>query len=252
MLHLNTNLLGINDLGNIGIPAVRIQRTIIIADLHIGYSSNSYRFSIRAREKYVVHQAEAICSMISATTNISGAQQLIILGDLKESIGFPRKYLLRALKKLLLCFLNLFEKIYIVRGNHDGKLAEILDELDFDIKIADHILLRTQLGKVLLTHGHMKAPLSEFISSQIIIMGHIHPVYETHKIFVFAEFLAKNSKKLLIIIPAMNPILHGKTINCNTILRSLNRISPSEFREDLNLLSVRIKEINGIWREIIC
>lgn len=221
------------------IPALRIGQTLIVADLHLGYSVGMYRFSTRAKERYSMYQARSFLSLIS-TIRDRRLRRLVILGDLKEDIGFPKKYILRVLERLLVGLSQQFSRIYVVRGNHDGRLIDIVDHLGLDIYVVDHLTLKSPSGNVLLTHGHMKAPYNDFASAKLIVMGHIHPATDISKVFVTAEFSLRKSKKTLVVIPAANPILQGIPIDCNAIWNSLLRIAPQELHRDLKLETIKL------------
>ncbi len=221
------------------VPALRIRRTLIIADPHIGYSTQTYRYSTRAKERISMYQALSMFSMISATKE-EYMRRLIILGDIKESIGVPRKFVLKAIQRFLTKLTELFKQVIIVRGNHDGKLIDILDELDLEVSIVDHISLRSSRGRILITHGHMKAPYEDLMAANIIIIGHIHPTTDIDKVFVVANYVLRDSNKILIIVPTINPMLQGIAVNCNIIKNTLIRISPPELQREIKLKKIRL------------
>lgn len=222
------------------IPALSIKRTLVVADLHIGFAANLFRYSLRARERISKYQ---VLSMIHAISSVAEKHydKLVIVGDVKDSIGMPRKFILNAIDKFFSKVGEFFKRVVIVRGNHDGALLDLIDKLNLNVDLTDHLILHDQRAYIVLTHGHMKLPYSDYAKSDLIITGHLHPATQLDKPFVVCTYKVKESiKKTLIIIPALNPKVWGTAVNCDAIYSLLRTIIPKNFQsitiEDANLI----------------
>jgi len=161
-------------------------RTLLIADPHIGFEfSRGLRVGTRFEETLAQFVME------------SGADALIILGDVKEPLGLSFR-----LKEMLLRFFSSLKDVgvLITKGNHDGRIEEVTGKFP-NVEVREHFLLD---GKLFL-HGHTKLPKVEFEEA---FLGHAHPAYTlksgvTKKVKVFAridEFL---------VLPTVNPYIEG-------------------------------------------
>jgi len=162
-------------------------KTLVLADLHIAFELSR---GLRIRTRFEKSLANFIKS--------KNPDLLIILGDVKESIGLEA-----FTKKLLIEFFSEISefKTVITKGNHDGKIEEITEAFD-NIKITDYFLL----DGILFLHGHQLLPGAKFEKA---ILGHIHPtvsvrignaVKKTKCFFKINKFL---------ILPTVNPYIEG-------------------------------------------
>ena len=162
-------------------------RTLLIADPHIGFELSR---GLRIR----THFEESLAQFIAE----SGADALIILGDVKEPLGLSFR-----LKEMLLRFFSSLKevRVLIAKGNHDGRLEEITSGFP-NVEVREHFLLD---GRLFL-HGHTRLPKIEFEEA---FLGHAHPAYTlksggvARKVKVFArinEFL---------VLPTVNPYIEG-------------------------------------------
>jgi metallophosphoesterase superfamily enzyme len=162
-------------------------------------------------------------------TNIhleTGIEELIILGDLKSSIRVITRtewdnvpYFLESLSELF--------NIYLIPGNHDGNIKQLLPE--------NINLMRSQgmeIDNILFTHGHILPRIG--MNVEKIVVGHLHPIIQKegsilhgNKIWVKINLIKKNflgnnykqNKRTieLIIMPHFNNILdYYSRINRNT------------------------------------
>ncbi|GAB6136266.1 metallophosphoesterase [Thermococcus prieurii] len=162
-------------------------RTLLIADPHIGFELSR---GLRIRTGFEDSLAEFVVE--------SGADALIILGDVKEPLGLSFR-----LKEMLLRFFSSLKdvRVLIAKGNHDGRIEEVAGKFT-NIEVREHFLLD---GKLFL-HGHTRLPKIEFEEA---FLGHAHPAYTlksggvARKVKVFArvnEFL---------VLPTANPYIEG-------------------------------------------
>lgn len=162
-------------------------RTLLIADPHIGFELSR---GLRIR----THFEESLAQFVAE----SGADALIILGDVKEPLGLSFR-----LKEMLLRFFSSLKdvRVLIAKGNHDGRLEEVAGKFP-NVEVREHFLLD---GRLFL-HGHTRLPKIEFEEA---FLGHAHPAYTlksggvARKVKVFArinEFL---------VLPTVNPYIEG-------------------------------------------
>ncbi|NJE54681.1 metallophosphoesterase [Thermococcus sp. 21S9] len=162
-------------------------RTLLIADPHIGFELSR---GLRIKTGFEDSLAEFVLE--------SGADALIILGDVKEPLGLSFR-----LKEMLLRFFSSLKdvSVLIAKGNHDGRIEEVAGKFT-NVEVREHFLLD---GKLFL-HGHTRLPEVEFEEA---FLGHAHPAYTlksggvARKVKVFArvnEFL---------VLPTVNPYIEG-------------------------------------------
>ena len=181
------------------------------------------------RNGILIDTRKNIDESIKLLTNVhleTGVKELIILGDLKSSIRIITRtewdnvpYFLESLNKLF--------NIYLVPGNHDGNIQQLLPE--------NINLMRSQgmeINNILLTHGHTLPRIG--INVEKIIVGHLHPIIQKegsilhgNKIWVkinltnkdfFGSKRKQNTRNIeLIVMPHFNNILdYYSKINRNT------------------------------------
>lgn len=174
------------------------KKYLVISDLHIGYEIELLKKGINI-PSYVPKLIEKI-ERIRRKYNV---KNLIICGDVKHNIPKITVFEIKGLKYFLEYISNNFEKIFIAKGNHDGKIEEIVDK--DNIKIVKGL----KIGNYVFTHGHRRIKKYEFI-----IIGHNHPIFpirttigETfyEKVFVIGE--TENGK--VMILPAFSDIVGG-------------------------------------------
>ncbi len=128
---------------------------LIIADLHIGYEEE-----LRNRGVIVPPQWEKMKEKIIELMEITDAERLIILGDIKHSILSKPIYVRRF-------FEGMNFEILAVKGNHDGGIESLVDFKVYPpsgFKIGDYGFI----------HGH-SWPSEEVMHSKYVFMGHMHP-----------------------------------------------------------------------------
>jgi len=99
------------------------------------------------------------------------------LGDLKHSIlGYERREA-EDVRRLLEQLCQLVEEVYLIPGNHDGNIEEILYKLKVKVYSSRGLRLRDGELSVGLFHGHAW-PSLRVLSSEVLVIGHIHPTVE--------------------------------------------------------------------------
>jgi len=221
----------------------RESKTLIIADLHLGFEYELSEIGIS-----IPSQTLKIQSRLLRIIKEVAPSRLILLGDVKHSVS---KISIQEWKELPLFFESIqkyVDTIEVVPGNHDGDLAPLTPR---SVKIlSSHGVLIGNEEQLGLFHGHAW-PNPELLGADCLIMAHNHPVirfdddfgYRTiRRIWVKArlnlsmlhgllsspresdlrdpdrEIDDKNSEKptemmKLIIMPAFNEMLGGLQMN---------------------------------------
>ncbi len=178
-------------------PALRIDHTLVVCDIHLGIEYEMYTKGIRIgslTEKI----REKILNLL--TDDIEG---IIFLGDVKHTI--PQVSWHEEVE--VPHFLDFDVACMIVKGNHDGGIETLVD---VDVK------KEVTLNDITLTHGH-RALTGEL--PPLLVVGHSHPAIEfqdelgsrmKEKCWVFGHTV-KGTR--VIIMPAFNPIITGVALN---------------------------------------
>ena len=186
---------------------------LIIGDTHFG-------MEYHLKEKGIHYQdvSESILEKILLLISETKAKRLIILGDVKEPIMHVDAITKRILEKL-----QEQTRVTIVRGNHDGGIETICN----DVKSSGGFLYHN----LALIHGNAW-PSEELMQAPYLISAHQHPQIElqdrlgkfhTESAWFIAppnqlqlkKFYKKyNTKIQLILLPAFNPLV-GKSFKLN-------------------------------------
>ncbi len=221
-------------------PALLIEeeKVLVIADLHIGIEHEIFKSGI-----IIPSQAEKFYKIIKRILKLTKAKTLVILGDIKHKVpGIS----FREMKEIPKLFERLSKKVslFIVKGNHDGKIEKLLPK---NIKIFPSRGFK--LKKYGFLHGHAW-PFKKILECDYILMGHVHPRIEIKDSFGYkaieqAWIVGRLKKRAikekystnkvgdlkLIIFPSFNKLVGGISLN-------------KEFEENLApLLSKKFFEI---------
>ncbi|MEM0480721.1 MAG: metallophosphoesterase [Candidatus Aenigmatarchaeota archaeon] len=175
-----------------GAVFLKKEKLLIIGDLHIGYE-----FELKQKGINVEIDLKEILENVIKKTS---ANKIVLLGDTKHSIFKPNK----KEKEKLLDFFNFldkkFEKIFVVKGNHDAFLEEIIRNEKVKIfpsrgfKYKDYGFF----------HGNSK-PLKKVLESKVAFCSHFHV-----KEFETISFVISKGKPKIVILPPFNPLILGK------------------------------------------
>ncbi|MBN1328486.1 MAG: metallophosphoesterase [Candidatus Heimdallarchaeota archaeon] len=191
-------------------------KTILIADLHMGFIYGKNKKGI------ILPQSKRPEEELIELVKQLKPEHVIILGDFKDEIFGTNNPLVGRIfdfmKKI-----HPLTKLIIIKGNHDGKIEEILPE-SVEIIPPTGLFLKLVDGKTLgLWHGHASSSLDVF-NADITITAHCHPAYTfrdeigariTEKVWIKAKWLHTEGKKerLHIIIPAFNSYIEGYSVD---------------------------------------
>jgi len=181
--------------------ALKINDTLIISDVHIGYeeflNEQGYLLPI-TQYKDTIKRLEKIFEKTRKLKTI------IINGDLKHEFGRISDTEWRNTLNLLDFLLENCKKIILIKGNHDKILEPIANKKN--IVVVDSY----KLNNILILHGD-KIPKK--IDEEIIVIGHEHPaigLQEESRLEKYKCFLkGKYQNKELIVMPSFNLTAEG-------------------------------------------
>ena len=193
-------------------------KTLIVSDLHIGYVYG------RNKRGIVLPEAKRPEEDIFRLVEKIKPDRLIFLGDFKDEIFGTSHPIAGRIWKFLR---ELLEKtnVTIIKGNHDGKIEEIIPE-EVELIPAEGIrLVEDGTNKSIgMWHGHA-SPALDVWTADITISAHAHPAYSfqdeigakiTQKVWVRAKWLNTEQGKpdrVHIIIPPFNRYIEGYSVD---------------------------------------
>lgn len=144
---------------------VERKRTLVIADLHIGWE-----MSLSDKGIHIPSQMPRLLSKLSTLVSKYKPDRLLVLGDVKYSISIADIGEWHDVPDFFMTIRKQIPETWIIRGNHDGDLDALLPE-----KI--EILPSTGIvyGDVGFFHGH-QWPSLKLLRCRTLVMGHVHPV----------------------------------------------------------------------------
>lgn len=200
--------------------------TLLISDLHLGLEKELARKGFR-----LPPYSNKIMDRINSLAERYRANRIIVLGDVKHSIGKVEDIDWNVIPWFFETLLDVFASVEVVPGNHDGGIRSLLPSR-VKVHPSDGMMIGTD-EKVGVTHGH-SWPSQEVISCGRMVMGHSHFRYEMRDrfggrskeaVWLFAEYdvdrlLSKAGYKgetaevgQLIVMPPFNNLVGGQAIN---------------------------------------
>jgi hypothetical protein len=143
----------------------RQRRTLVIADLHIGWE-----MAVSRRGIYLPSQTPKLLAKLEELVGRYKPQDLLILGDVKHTVATAETGEWHDIPDFFSDLRRLVQRILVIRGNHDGNLEPLLPE-NIELLPATGIVL----GKTGFFHGH-RWPTPGVLECRTIVMGHVHPV----------------------------------------------------------------------------
>lgn len=203
-----------------GKAALTVEKSLIIADLHLGIEREFYTSGIKFPS-----QTGKIEEKIDELLKATRPKRLIILGDVKHKVPGISVQEMKEIPR----FLEHFSKktaVEIVPGNHDPGIEKFAPQ---QVKI--HPSSGFGMDSVYLNHGHAW-PGEDFLSARQIIIGHQHPVIEFQDKLGYRfrepvwirgkldpEKIGERYKKIperlpeAVIMPAFNELAGGMAVN---------------------------------------
>lgn len=146
-----------------GEAALLANGTLAIADLHLGIESSFRRDGI-----FLPSMTASLQDRINGLLAETRAKRLVVVGDVKHSIDVGRQE-----ERELPSFFSAFEaEVHIVKGNHDGNIADILPS-EVNIHPSGGFLL----DRTYYAHGNAW-PGGDFSKAERLVIGHLHPAIE--------------------------------------------------------------------------
>lgn len=238
---------GIEVVNELPVIYLRKYKAVVLADTHIGFEEEMADKGVFIPR----FQKKRLLGIIDEVTNAVDADTLVIAGDFKHKFDGLGRIERIELSEVLKYALSRFNKLIVVRGNHDNYLPLLTRKYRFEV--VEYLLV----GNILIIHGHNELPTN--IKAEIVIMGHEHPTITLRdslgSIGRFQCFLVGdliNSSKL-ITLPAVGAYQTGsrvtldKSTYLSPILRDyvvLGDLKPIVVDEDVGILELPpIKEI---------
>ncbi len=172
------------------------QTFLVVSDLHLGFELELILSGV-----YVPDQTDRLADYILKIGRRTGANVLILNGDLKHTIGTMRPVIEKVVK-FISTLKDYFSEIILVKGNHDGGMRGVKE-----IRVVDGRGIG--VDDVWIFHGHAMPPpnSSKF---DVGIMGHVHPTLKlrgrTEPVWVLADSICKGLPKRILIMPPFNPL----------------------------------------------
>jgi len=199
------------------------ERAVVVADYHAGIEAGLRRDGVELPD----HADERRASLLSVIDR-ERPDRLVFLGDLGDAIGDPGRNE-RAEIRALFDALPADLAVTLVRGNHDGGIEDLLDDLDRVVEVFPAHGVR--IGDVGFAHGHTW-PSPDVLGAEVVCTAHEHPVarleddvggHRVERVWLrgslrpapFAAFhdadLAIDSD--LVVFPAFNDLSGGTWVN---------------------------------------
>jgi len=200
-------------------PAVVLDGTLVIGDLHIGIETDFYRngFSFES-------SGDSLRQKILKIARENNCKKLVLLGDVKNDYHGLSWQEERELP-VFLGDLSRALEVHVAIGNHDGNLKDIAPK-----EVAVHGSSGFIMGGNFFAHGH-SWPDESFLDAERVFLGHNHPAIEFRDKLgyrhvepcwlrcglvrkkVVEKYGKKGKVKEVIYVPVFNPLLGGLPVN---------------------------------------
>lgn len=200
-------------------PALVLDETLVIGDLHLGIESEFYRSGFM-----VPSNIKKIRDRILKMAMENNCKKLVLLGDVKHDYHGVSWQEEREIPAFLSDLAKKLE-VHVCPGNHDGNLRDISPK-----KVRLHPRSGFRSGPYFFNHGQ-SWPGKGFLEAEVLILGHNHPAVEFRDSLGFRSIepcwlRAKLDKKKIekkykekgkvteaIVVPAFNPLVGGMPVN---------------------------------------
>jgi len=187
------------------------QGILVIGDLHIGYDIMLRQSGVLIPERQIEETMERLEKIFEKIESQNQRiRKIIFLGDIKHSFGFEfeeRKDFDQIMDFLRQRFSD--KDIILIKGNHDTI------DYSFEGKMVDTYLE----DEIVFLHGHKSFPEVFYKTTNLIVMGHLHPSVvlqenpgikkENYKCFLTGDFRGKK----VIVLPSFLGIIEGSKVN---------------------------------------
>jgi putative SbcD/Mre11-related phosphoesterase len=196
-------------------PAILLEdeedrKYITISDLHIGLEADLLAKGITLGPSLVSDMVAELLDLVQ----LEHADNIILLGDIKHSVGSISRQEWDTVP-LFLKQLSAKTDVYVVPGNHDGNIGQLVP-MNVNMITSKGMTL----DDTLLVHGHS---MPSNVRGQIkrIVMGHVHPVFlkkgsviNGERVWLYIQarkedIFAEKGTLDIIVVPAFNPYLYS-------------------------------------------
>ena len=192
--------------------AIKIDKSLIISDTHIGYEEALNKQGILMPR---FHSKELMGRVKRILERSGELDRIIINGDVKHEFGIISETEWRHTLRFLDLLSGYCKEIILIKGNHDKILGPIAKKRD--IGIVDFFMIDDNL----IVHGdrnldRLKIDEDKLKKVKAIVIGHEHPAIslrEESRIETFKCFLRGGYKRYdLIVQPSLNLVAEGTDI----------------------------------------
>ncbi len=186
----------------------------VIGDLHLGIEASF----LRSSALFSTFISEGVIRDVGTFLREKSLGNLILLGDLKHTFFTPSPEERDLLKSLFSLLEEEGVKLYVIKGNHDGRIEDIASKYSgVHLHREPWLEVPMEEGSAVLVHGHRSIPKEALHRVTHIIMGHIHPCIrvsgrEASVVRVFLEFEAtlgggeRSGVEKVLVMPAFNSL----------------------------------------------
>ena len=192
---------------------VKSLNALVCSDLHLGYEG------VMAEKGTFLPKVNLrrVKKFLKAASEKTGARRIIIDGDIKNEFSKVHLEEFNEFRELVDYLRNdlEFEKITLVKGNHDNFVERIRPGLGIEVFAHEALL-----DGILFFHGEGMPKTKSFGT---LIMGHVHPAIALYNKLGIKEklhcFLYGKSRKGadVVVLPAMNYFAEGVGVNFEDI-----------------------------------
>lgn len=204
---------------------------VVIADTHIGVEVVESRSGALMPR----FQLEDVIEEVEADQEACGASRIIVVGDIKHSFRGDSDAEREEVERFLEALSMAFERVDLVRGNHDAALEYRAEDLT-NVAVQDAIVEED----IVFLHGDR--PLSAYEDLGVetvgtIVMGHEHPAVALKGAVGVKEKLAcflygTQEGRSVLVLPAFSHLASGTEVNAVPVSRLLSPVLKEEFDVD--------------------
>jgi len=194
------------------------ERALVVADYHAGLEVGLRSDGVEIRS-HAEERRERLLGLVAET----GADRVVFLGDLGDTIGEPTGEERAELRTLLRAVTDRVP-VTVARGNHDGGIESVTGAFDaVEVVEGDG----TRIGDVGFCHGHTW-PAEAVVSAPTVCTAHEHPLValedevggrRTERAWLrgrgdpegFPEYERVGDR--IVVCPAFNPLSGGTLVN---------------------------------------
>jgi len=141
------------------------ERALVVADYHAGLEVALRYDGVEIRSR-ADERREHVLDLLDRT----GADRLVLLGDLANAIGDPGEAEGTEIERLLDAVTGRVP-VTVVKGNHDGDIEDAAADYDAVDVTPGH---GVRMGEVGFAHGHTW-PSPAVLAADVVCVGHEHP-----------------------------------------------------------------------------